>query len=53
MTPSGGSTASIPVLVEVEDDVVDPDPEETDGTDGTDGTEGTDDTDDEDGAPPT
>jgi hypothetical protein len=37
VTPAGGATASIPVLVEVEDDVVDPDPEETDGTDGTDG----------------
>lgn len=43
VTPAGGSEASIPVLVEVEDDVVDPEPEETDGTDGTDG---------EDGAPP-
>lgn len=34
VTPVGGSTASIPVLVEVEDDVVDPEPEATGGTDG-------------------
>ena len=37
VTPAGGSAASIPVLVEVEDDVVGPEPEETDGTDGEDG----------------
>jgi hypothetical protein len=51
VTPAGGSTATIPVRVEVEDDVtdeVDPDPDDTDDTDGTDDgtdedTDGTDD----------